>query len=137
VLLLPCTQPEAQTQVWTLTVRLQGVQSARGGELRCALFADAAGFPSAPGQALAGVGATGTGGTRTCTFAVPGPGTYAVAVMHDENGNDTLDRNFVGIPTEGWATSRNVLPRMRAPRFVESSFVISTPDHGEVLQMRY
>lgn len=36
-----------------------------------------------------------------------GPGDYAVQVIHDENGNDEFDRNFFGVPKEGYGFSRN------------------------------
>lgn len=35
------------------------------------------------------------------------PGTYGVRVMHDRNGNDELDGNLVGMPTEPWGFSNN------------------------------
>src|SRR3954454_20302889 len=36
------------------------------------------------------------------------PGTYAVGAFHDENGNNDLDRNAFGLPTEGYALSNGV-----------------------------
>ena len=49
------------------------------------------------------------------------PGTYAVQVMHDENGNDKLDTNFLGIPTEGYGFSNN--PNlMRKAHYDEARF---------------
>lgn len=41
------------------------------------------------------------------------PGTYAIRLMHDENGNGKLDTNWLGIPNEGWGFSNN--PRTRGP----------------------
>ena len=50
-------------------------------------------------------------------------GVYAVAVIHDENGNNELDTNFLGIPTEGIGISTN--PRlMGKPHFNEAQFEI-------------
>ncbi len=40
-----------------------------------------------------------------CDFEDISPGTYALAVIHDENGNGKLDTNWVGIPTEGYGFS--------------------------------
>ncbi len=55
------------------------------------------------------------------------PGTYAVRLMHDENDNGKLDRNLVGMPTEGYGFSNN--PRvMRAATFEEASFEL--PQEG-------
>lgn len=43
---------------------------------------------------------SGAVGTRFDNLA---PGAYAVAVYHDENGNEKLDKNFLGVPKEGYA----------------------------------
>ena len=47
-------------------------------------------------------------GTSTviCLHA-PHFGTYAIVVHHDENGNKKLDRNWIGMPTEGVGFSNN------------------------------
>ncbi len=39
-------------------------------------------------------------GKATLAFARPQPGHYAVTVFHDENGNNTLDHNFLHLPAE-------------------------------------
>ena len=51
-------------------------------------------------------------------------GSYAIFVYHDENNNEQLDRNFIGIPKEGYGASRNKLPYASAPSFQENSFTI-------------
>lgn len=49
------------------------------------------------------------------------PGTYALALFHDENGNGKLDRNVVGIPTERYGFSRDARGRMGPPSFAEAA----------------
>lgn len=44
------------------------------------------------------------------------PGSYAIAIIHDENGNGKLD-TFAGIPREGVGFSRNPAIRFGAPSF--------------------
>lgn len=45
------------------------------------------------------------GGERMShVFRLPAK-TYAIAVFHDENGNGQLDKNFLGIPKEGYGFS--------------------------------
>ena len=54
-------------------------------------------------------------------FSVLPEGVYAVQVMHDENDNDKLDTNFLGIPSEGYGFSNN--PQvMRRATFEEARF---------------
>lgn len=68
-------------------------------------------------------------------FADLAPGTYAVMVMQDENGNGQLDSNMVGIPKEGYGFSNN--PRvMRKPTFDESKFVVTEADQQIKIEIR-
>lgn len=46
------------------------------------------------------------------------PGRYAVAAFQDGNGNGQLEKNFLGLPQEPYAFSRNA----RRPSFEEASF---------------
>jgi uncharacterized protein (DUF2141 family) len=64
------------------------------------------------------------------TLSIPvtlAPGEWAVAVSQDLNNNDKLDKNFLGIPTEPFAFSNNVKPRLAAPRFEECKFTVAGP----------
>ena len=45
------------------------------------------------------------------------PGKYAIVVYHDENQNKICDKNFFGIPTEAYAFSNNVRPKLTVPSF--------------------
>lgn len=107
---------------------------AQAGEIGCALFASADGFPNEPEKGR-GVRVPASGTSATCTFDDVVPGTYAVAVFLDTNGNRRSDRNFVGMPTEPWGVSNNVRPRMRAPRFDEATVTIGA-GAGTTLEIR-
>ena len=47
------------------------------------------------------------------------PGTYAIAIYHDENEDVVLNRNIFGIPKEGFGFSRNPKIRFGPPKFGE------------------
>ncbi len=109
-----------------LTVEIEGIR-AQSGIVQVALIGS--------GEAWDGKGkpAGFTGGppdgdaTLTLNFADLAPGSYALRVMHDENGNGKLDTNVVGMPTEGYGFSNN--PRvMRAATFEEARFEV--PETG-------
>ena len=51
-------------------------------------------------------------------------GVYAIAVFHDENNNNKMDKNFLGIPKEGYGASKNKLPFASAPAFNDNSFEV-------------
>ena len=114
----------------TLTVTITGARSAAG-ELGVAVFADPAGFPEDEAKALRRLVTSVDPATAGARVTFPGlpAGTYAVAVRHDVNRNGRLDKNFLGIPTEGYGVSNNPPPRLRSPRFDEAAFTIGA-DHA-------
>ena len=65
------------------------------------------------------------GASAQCSFENVAPGTYAISVMHDENGNGKLDKSFIGIPTEGYGVSNNHTHAMSAPTWDESKFTVA------------
>ncbi len=52
-------------------------------------------------------------------------GNYAISLMHDENENGMLDRNFVGMPTEYYGFSNNAKGKMGPPTFKQAAFQIT------------
>lgn len=61
-------------------------------------------------------------GTETFTFNDLPAGEYAVALYHDENGDGKCNTNMLGIPKEGYAFSRNFIPKFSAPKFDDTKF---------------
>lgn len=114
-LLLAGTAPAAAT---SLTVAVSGIES-DDGEIGCALYRSADGFPMEPAKATQQWHPAEKRGVE-CRFDGLEPGAYALAVSHDFNGNRETDTNFVGIPKEPWGVSNNVRPFMRAPTFEEA-----------------
>ena len=57
-----------------------------------------------------------------CDFEEVPPGTYAMAVVHDENMNGKLDTGLLGIPTEGYGFSNDAKALFSAPSFADASF---------------
>jgi uncharacterized protein (DUF2141 family) len=63
-------------------------------------------------------------------------GDYAVSVMHDANKNGEVDKNFMGIPKEGFGFSNDALGKFGPPAFKDAKFVI--PDKNElVITLKY
>lgn len=61
-------------------------------------------------------------GTEIFTFKDLPKGEYAVALYHDENGDGKCNTNMLGIPKEGYAFSRNFVPKLSAPKFEDTKF---------------
>lgn len=53
-------------------------------------------------------------------------GEYAVVVHHDENCNDKLDKNVLGVPLEGYCFSNNVKALVAPPKFKSAKFTLDT-----------
>lgn len=53
-------------------------------------------------------------------------GEYALAVFYDENGNDKLDTNWMGIPKEKVAFSNAKMKTFGPPKFKECVFKVSS-----------
>ena len=65
------------------------------------------------------------------TFTDIKPGTYAIALYQDVNGNGKIDTNFFGIPKEPYGFSNNYRPTVTSPSFEKSKFTVSK---GKVVQ---
>ena len=63
------------------------------------------------------------GETKLCLNA-PSEGTYSIALYHDENDNKKFDRNFMGIPREGFGFSNNPPVRLGMPEQKEIRFKV-------------
>jgi uncharacterized protein (DUF2141 family) len=57
-----------------------------------------------------------------CDFVDVPPGTYALAVIHDENMDGKLGTNWMGVPTEGYGFSSDAQASMSAPSFEAARF---------------
>ena len=68
-----------------------------------------------------------TGATIAASFELP-PGTYAVAVLHDVNGNGRMDYRWMRLPKEPYGFSNGVVPRFGPPRFEDCSFAVADED---------
>ena len=61
-------------------------------------------------------------GTIDVCLTAPTPGTYAVAVYHDENANIKFDKNWIGLPKEGYGISNNPTMFLGPPAFDDAKF---------------
>jgi uncharacterized protein (DUF2141 family) len=71
--------------------------------------------------------------TQRADFEIE-PGRYALAVYHDLNENNILDKNFIGIPKEPYGFSNDFRPRFSPPSFEDCAFDV--PQHGRVLSVK-
>ncbi|AKV02067.1 hypothetical protein AKJ09_08730 [Labilithrix luteola] len=109
----------------------------RKGTIRCALYRDektwlgdtpfrtAVASPSAP--------------LVTCRFRNVPKGNYAAAALHDEDDNKKMTKNVLGLPTEGYAASRNAhVGVLGPPKWDAAVFAHRSGEHTvERAEMKY
>ena len=96
------------------------------GHVLCALWPDAEGFPISWSHAAHDAMSNPPKEQRArIRFAAISQGEYALACFHDENNNNHLDTNLVGIPSEGTGASNDARGFMGPPRYEDARFVIS------------
>jgi uncharacterized protein (DUF2141 family) len=66
-----------------------------------------------------------TGSSVTVTFTGLPAGEYGVKTIHDKNSNTKMDTNLVGIPTEGFGFSNDVMGSMGPPKFKAAKFSVN------------
>jgi len=64
------------------------------------------------------------------------PGIYAIAVYHDENEDNQLNKKKMGIPEEGVGFSGTIKSKIRPPKFKEASFHLKN-DTTIYIALRY
>lgn len=117
-----------------LSMAMEGLRSARGRVLVCvtrdpAHFPDCSGDPDKRHFTVAATGAA-------VPLGLLAPGDYAIALIHDENGNGKLD-TFAGIPREGVGFSRNPVLRFGAPSFRSARFSVAGSAVEQDIRLKY
>jgi uncharacterized protein (DUF2141 family) len=93
------------------------------GTVACALFDSPQGFPNEFLLSATNVMVIKIRKSQArCDFEDIPPGTYAMAVIHDENMNGKLDTNWLGVPTEGYGFSNGATGVLGPPPFSAASF---------------
>ena len=98
-----------------LTVNVTGLEN-NDGVLQFGLYNNPNQFPIV-GETFKMIRVKTEGDSRKYTFKGLPKGSYAVAIYQDENNNDKCDKNFIGVPTEPYAFSNDIRPKLSAPSF--------------------
>lgn len=112
----------AQSSCPGIHVKIPNIKNSNG-NIACGIFESPKGFPnkflvSAKAVIIKKIQKT----QAQCDFTDIPPGTYAIAIIHDENMNGELDTNWFGVPTEGYGFSNTTIDEFGAPAFSAASF---------------
>ncbi len=106
------------SQAADLTVKVTGAKSTQGA-VNVALFTSADGWTKTE-KMFKGERLPAALPKTVLVFKDVPPGRYALSAYHDENGNEKLDTNMVGLPVERYGFSRDARGRMGPPSFDEA-----------------
>ncbi len=120
-----------------LSIEINGLRS-RKGQVCLSVFDSSRGFPTKGDNALRSqcVNVDDPAAVQV-TFSGLRGGSYAVAVLHDENADGQANRNRLGIPTEGFGFSRNPGLIAGPPKFGDAAFLAAGSLTEIQIQMRY
>lgn len=121
----------------SLIVKVSGLRNNNGSVL-VSIYNDAQKFPKdAAKYAIGKAQVSIVNGTATATFTDLPPGTYAVALLHDENDDLQMNTNMVGIPKEGFGFSNNAKGIFGPPPFSKAAFSITGKQTMTTIKMNY
>lgn len=119
----------------SVTVALSHLRSTRG-LIRACLTAQPRTFPDCDRDPQALHQSVAAHDGPVLVFRHVQPGTYAVSLFHDENGDNRLDK-VVMIPTEGFGFSRDAPVRFGPPRFADAAVAVGGSDIVLPVRVRY
>ncbi|MCG6134445.1 MAG: DUF2141 domain-containing protein [Nostoc sp. LLA-1] len=120
----------------SLTVEINGIKNQQG-QVCVSIFGSSQGFPNDRDRGVKRQCTKITDKSLELTFDNLQAGSYAVAVIHDQNNDQTLNRNNLGMPIEGFGFSRNPEVRTSAPKFSDAAFLLAGPNTIIQIQMKY
>jgi len=132
--ILPLLTAAAPPSTPSVEVSVSGLRNTKGQLLVC-LTANPKAFPDCSKDKASVRMAVKAANAGHFKVAAPANGTYAIAVVHDENSNNKMDMALF-MPKEGFGFSRNPAIGMGAPKFNSASFAV-TGDTRQAIKIKY
>lgn len=104
----------------TVTVQIENIKNTKG-QLVVGFYSNPESFLKTPQK---GEIINIEGKVATVLFKNVSLGIYAISLFHDENNNEKLDTNFMGIPKESFACSNNATGFMGPPKWEDAKFEV-------------
>jgi len=125
---------ELKTETGTLLILVKGFKSTEG-QLMVALFNKSEDFPDK--KPFKGDVMPISANEELIKFENLPFGDYAIAALHDINLDGKLDKNVLGIPTEGYGFSNNAMDKYGPPSFLQASFVFFGNNEAKIIELEY
>jgi uncharacterized protein (DUF2141 family) len=116
-----------------LVVKVKNIKQSEG-TVRVALFNSEDTFLD---KAFQGKSVKANGSEVSIEFADLPAGEYALSVFHDANDNGELDKNFMGIPREGFGFGNNAMGTFGPPSFEKAKFKLSSESTSHEIVLKF
>ena len=116
-------------------VSISGLRSDKGNVLVC-LSTNPKYFPDCSKDSAARKMKVTTANAKAIQISNVKPGTYAIALVHDENANGKMDMSLF-LPREGFGFSRNPAIGMGPPKFKSAQFEVGADSMQYKVKMKY
>lgn len=127
----------AQSPCPGIHVKILDIRNSSGA-VACALFESSTGFPTEFLNSATRIMVIRIRESQArCDFLDIAPGSYALAVIHDENLNGKLDVNWLGLPSEGYGFSNGARAVLGAPSFSAASFAYDGRNLDLTISLHY
>ena len=126
----------ATTPGTSVTVTVTDLRNTKG-VVRACMTTNAKVFPKCRDDANSHRLVVNAGSRVILTFDNVQPGTYAIALLHDENNNGKSDRALMMMPKEGYGFSRDAKVSMGPPKFAAAAFTVGSQPVSQTIRMRY
>ena len=136
IILLSCICTVLQAQGSQLKITVTNIRTNQG-VVRIALCDHPDQFPDHPTRYYDYSKQSLKDSSFSVVFRDLSDGSYAVAVLDDENGNDRMDYELLRIPREGYGFSNDVKPKLKRPPFDKCTFHVREGDNHLVIRMQY
>ena len=120
----------------TMQVEIAGVKNAKGHVL-IAVYRAGDRFSEGGQTAFRKERVVASAGTLMVEVKDLPVGTYALALVHDENDNLKIDTGLFGIPTEGFCFSKNAMGMFGPPTFKEAAVSHAVGSGIQKVALRY
>src|SRR3954464_6284178 len=112
----------------TLRIHVDGLRNSTG-VVGAAVFKSREGWPEDMSKTVNHWPTPITPGSHEATAVMENlpAGDYGVVAIHDENKNHKLDRNFIGIPREGFGVANNPHVGLSTPSFDSAKVHVTCP----------
>ena len=126
---------EATESPATLEVSISGLRNMKGNVLVC-VTANPRFFPDCSKDPKSFRASVPARDSAQVSFRGIAQGTYAIALVHDENGNSKMDM-AIFLPKEGFGFSRNPAIVTGPPKFKAAAFAIDAAEVSQRIKMKY